>query len=93
MGNISFTVRLMMSFAGNAIQEMKALIGELNTSLDSCVQLRLEMALAALASENLVNFDALVWLPPFVSFWVEGNSPLLKYNARTNKYEKFGSHL
>lgn len=82
-----------MSFPKIAKLEIAELLRELKLSLESCNKLRLEMALAALAGENLVNLNALLWLPPFVSFWVEGNSPLLKFNPRTGKYEPFGSQL
>jgi hypothetical protein len=82
-----------MSFLQIAKDELAELIRELTLSYESCNKLREEMREAALETENLVHLDALIWLPPFVSFWVEGNSPLLKFNPRTGKYEPFGSHL
>jgi hypothetical protein len=82
-----------MSFARTAFLEVGELVRELTLSLDSCIQLKLEMALAGLAMEGTTDLNALIWLPPYVSFWVQGNSPLLKFNSRTGKYEPFGSHL
>jgi hypothetical protein len=82
-----------MPLIETAVLEIAELKRELTMALDSCKELRREMREAELAGENLVDLNALLWLPPFVSFWVESGSPLLKFNPRTGKFEPFQSHL